>query len=113
LKLETKSYRLPNVQFRDVAVADVEGRSIIVPGSVVSITVRLINQGDGTAQQVNAKINAGNGVVIINNIDNSLLVPLGAMSPGAHKDFSFQAYCKNDLTSAFPLNLSVKTAGNL
>jgi WD40 repeat protein len=111
LKLETKSYRLPNVQFRDVAVADVEGRSIIVPGSVVSITVRLINQGDGTAQQVNAKINAGNGVVIINNIDNSLLVPLGAMSPGAHKDFSFQAYCKNDLTSAFPLNLSVKTEG--
>jgi hypothetical protein len=109
LKLETKSYRLPDVQFRDVAVADVEGRSVIVPGSVVSITVRLSNQGEGTAQQVNAKINAGNGVVILNAVDNSLLVPLGAMSPGSYKDFSFQAYCNNDLTSAFPLTLSVKT----
>jgi WD40 repeat protein len=111
LKLETKSYRLPDVQFRDVAVADVEGRSVIVPGSVVSITVRLSNQGEGTAQQVNAKINAGNGVVILNAIDNSLLVPLGALSPGSYKDFSFQAYCNNDLTSAFPLTLSVKTEG--
>jgi hypothetical protein len=111
LKLETKSYRLPDVQFRDVAVADVEGRSVIVPGSVVSITIRLSNQGEGTAQQVNAKINAGNGVVILNAIDNSLLVPLGALSPGSYKDFSFQAYCNNDLTSAFPLTLSMKTEG--
>lgn len=111
LKLETKSYRLPDVQFRDVAVADVEGRSVIVPGSVVSITIRLSNQGEGTAQQVNAKINAGNGVVILNAIDNSLLVPLGAMSPGSYKDFSFQAYCNNDLINVIPLNLSVKTEG--
>jgi hypothetical protein len=111
LKLETKSYRLPDVQFRDVAVADVEGRSVIVPGSVVSITIRLSNQGEGTAQQVNAKINAGNGVIILNAIDNSLLVPLGALSPGSYKDFSFQAYCNNDLTSAFPLTLSMKTEG--
>lgn len=111
LKLETKSYRLPNVLFRDVAVADVEGRPFIVPGSVVSVTVRLSNQGEGTAQQVNAKIIAGNGVFIVNSIENSLLIPLGALSPGSHKDFSFQAYCTNDLTSAFPINLSIKTEG--
>ena len=108
LKLETRAFRKPDVQFRDVAVADVEGRSVITPGSVVSITVRLGNQGEGTANQVNAKINAGTGVVILNSIDNSLIVSLGAMSPGSFKDFTFQAYC-NDLTNAFPVSLAIKT----
>lgn len=109
--LTTRAFRKPDVQLVDIGVSDSEGRALIRPGSVVSITIRLKNFGEGPSEQVNLKLSAGEGVTLINGVQNTLVASIGALSAKGQKDFTFKAFC-NDLTTDFPLSISIKDENN-
>ncbi len=105
--IPTKSYSKPVLNITEVAVLDIQGRSIITPGTIVDITIRASNTGEGIAENVKARIVPGSGVFLA-GVENPglLILDIGTIEPGAYKDATFQAFCNRD-SDTFPVRVSL------
>jgi len=92
----TKAFVPPKLIVADVGVRDADGSSIIRPGRVVEITVRVQNAGAGEAKDVNAKIGLGENVFIAEG--GSTNIGIGNLTPGEYRDIKFSIYTNNRAT---------------
>ncbi len=104
LIIPTRAYRPPEIVVHDVGVDDPQGRGVITPGQVVDITVRLLNVGEGTAEDATVNIEVGNNLFLAVNTDRRKQI--GTIEPGAYRDISFSAFSNRE-ADAFPVTLSL------
>jgi hypothetical protein len=105
--ITTKTYSKPLLNISEVAVLDIQGRSMITPGTIVDITIRTSNTGEGIAENVKARIVPGEGIFLA-GVENPAftILDIGTIEPGAYKDATFQAFCNRDANS-FPVKVSL------
>lgn len=92
----TKALVPPKLVVSDVGVEDADGRSIIQPGKVVSITARIQNIGPGEAKNTIASIRIGENVFITE--DSKTTFQIGNLASGQYKDIKFSLYTNNRAT---------------
>ncbi|MGC8653781.1 MAG: caspase family protein, partial [Candidatus Kryptoniota bacterium] len=92
----TKAFVPPKLIVADVGVKDADGSTIIRPGRVVEITVRIQNTGKGEAKDVTAAIKLGENVFIAEGSNTSF--SLGNLSAGEYRDIKFSIYTNNRAT---------------
>lgn len=93
----TSPVKAPVLSIADVGVQDNQGRATITPGTVMDITVRIKNGGEGQASGVQARIAPGEGVFLA-GVPNPRLTVLdvGTMGSGSFKDLTFQAFANSE-----------------
>ncbi len=104
LRIPTRAYRPPEIVVHDVGVDDPQGRGVITPGQVVDITVRLLNVGEGTAEDATVNIEVGNNLFLADNADRRKQI--GTIEPGTYKDINFSAFSNRE-AEAFPITISL------
>ena len=80
----------------DVGVDEPSGNGMIEPAEVVTLTVRVQNQGAGNAKAVNAKVSTGNDVFITGA--SKTVHNLGELKASDYRDFSFSVYTNKTAT---------------
>ena len=90
LNFETRAYVKPRLVVVDVGVDEPSGNGMIEPAEVVTLTVRVQNQGAGNAKAVQAKVSTGNNVFIAG--ESKTAHNLGELKAGDFRDFSFSVY---------------------
>jgi hypothetical protein len=105
LKIPTRTFLMPSLHVAEIGVEDPQGRSMISPGMVVDITLRVKNDGPGNADQVRARITAGESVFIAGTPNPSqTVIDVGVLGAGTFRDVTFQAFANNEAES-FPLEI--------
>jgi len=110
LQFSTKAYVKPKLVVVDVGIDEPSGNGRIEPAEVVSLTVRVQNQGQGVAKQVTAKVVAGKNTFIAG--DSSVVERIGDLPAGQSQDFSFEAFTNRQATE-MPIYLDLVEVSGL
>lgn len=108
VRVATLAYRAPDLAVIDVGIEDPEGRSVIRPGVVVQVKVRVQNRGEGPADDVKVVIARGdpNLLFITDVSQNTLVLDVGRMRAGERRDVEVEVMA-NQRATGFPLRASV------
>ena len=109
MTVPTAAYRPPELAIADVGVEDDRGRGLIEPGSVVDVTMRVVNRGGGTAERVEAEVQAGPNVFVNGREQGSYTETIGRLQPGEWADVSFEAFA-NTRAETFALSATLSEA---
>ncbi len=110
LIIPTRPKAAPKLALVDVGVEDAQGRSVITPGIVMDVTLRLRNAGEGHAEGVRAVVRPGEGVFLAGgNNPMQASLDVGALAPGTFRDVRFQAFANNE-AQGFPLSVQLTEA---
>ncbi len=86
----------PKLVVSDIGVASSTGDTVIEPGRVYTISVRIRNLGLGEAKGVRANVRVGEHVFLVEASNASF--SLGDLNPGDHNDISFGIYTNSRAT---------------
>lgn len=101
--IPTAAYEKPDLEIADVGISDAEGRAVITPGTVVDVTVRIMNSGRGHASAVKLRITPGEGVFLAETPSPKQgIFEAGSIGPGSFKDITFRAFANSEADD-FPL----------
>ena len=110
LDFETRAYVKPRLVVVDVGVDEPSGNGMIEPAEVVTLTVRIQNQGAGNAKAVKAKVSTGHNVFIAG--ESKTAHNLGELKAGDYRDFSFSVYT-NKIATDIPVFVDFAEATGL
>ena len=108
INFETCAFVPPVLKIADgLGIEDANGNGQIENGEVVTLTARVINKGQGRAQDVTASVKWGANVFL--TPDSKYMFNLGELLPGSSKDIKFTIYTNNRATSVpVTINLTEK-----
>jgi|APSaa5957512622_1039677.scaffolds.fasta_scaffold18042_2 hypothetical protein len=105
IAFETEALIPPKLAIVDIGIDDWSKNAKIETGETVSITVRIQNLGNGSADNVKAKINNESANVFFFG-DSQENFNLGTLAPGEFKDFSFDLV-SNKKAKEMPISVTV------
>ncbi len=104
ITFETRAFAPPELAVADVGVDEPSGDGMIEAGEVVTVLVRVQNRGQGTAEEVQARVNIGNNVFAA--AGSATEFDLGTLPSGAYRDIDFQIYT-NRRAKAIPVTMTL------
>lgn len=111
VRLPVRGFRPPQLVVGDVAVEDPQGRAVVRPGQLTSVTVRVQNIGGGRAQRVSAELVAGPGVFFADSAASRRLVRgIGDLEVGAYRDVRVDAFANLETMGRFPIQVVLREA---
>jgi hypothetical protein len=107
MTIPTQAYQPPKFSLYDIGVEDNRGTGIIRPGEVVNITARILNEGKGKAEDVNARIEVGENIFLPSQPGrSSQSYNIGTLESGEWHDVTFSAFSNLEADS-FPVSLEI------
>ena len=105
ITFETEALIPPQLKIVDIGVDDDNGNAKIESREVVSITVRVQNLGNGSADDVKVKVNKESKHIYFFG-ESQEQFNLGSLQPGEYKDVSFEMV-SNKKAKAMPISVTV------
>jgi len=105
ISFETEALIPPKLEIVDIGVDDWSGNAKIESGETVAITVRVQNLGNGSADEVEVKINKESRNIYFFG-ESQERFNLGNLQPGKYKDVSFEMV-SNKKAKAMPISVTV------
>lgn len=107
----TRSYKKPQLAISDIGINDTNQNGKIEPGEMIVITLRIRNNGVGTASGAYAKFYSGENVFLTDQYSKTQ--SLGDLQPGQSKDLLLEFFINDRCTNEVPLYCDLTEATGL
>jgi hypothetical protein len=111
LQFSTKAYQKPVIAISDVGIEDSNANGKIETGEMVSLTIRVTNQGVGDASGAYAKFYPGENVFLTEKYTK--IQALGDLKPNQTKDIQLEFFVNERCVNEIPLYVDFTEATGL
>ena len=111
LQFSTKAYLQPEMYVVDIGIEDENINGKIESGEMIKLTVRIGNQGKGTAKSAYAKFYAGNNVFITETYPK--IISMGELDYNSSIDIPLEFFVNNKTKDEIPLYVDLTEETNL